>query len=119
MGNWFDAAFSEQHAAPNPAGAAQTGSDDSAFVQASKIGWQDKLNSIDHKRLKAFLKEHPGIRTRKPKKQRLEIHAGDWARYWAEKEAGELKPVDEKIANELALDPRIAKRADNVKRRAK
>jgi hypothetical protein len=33
---------------------------------------------IPHLRaLKQFLRQHPGIRTRNPRKNRLEIHAGD------------------------------------------
>jgi hypothetical protein len=34
---------------------------------------------VSYKALKAFLARHPKIRTLKPSKQRLLIHAGDWS----------------------------------------
>ena len=33
-----------------------------------------------------FLRKHPEIRTRHPSQNRLQIHAGDWQRYWADQD---------------------------------
>jgi len=54
--------------------------DPSAFIPAYRV-----LDLWDHgsgiKQLKKVLKDNSQIRTRKPTRQRLEIHAGDWMRF--------------------------------------
>ena len=54
--------------------------DESSWIAASKVH-PDKFKT--YKKFLAFLQEHPEIRTNKPSSQRLNVHAGDWARYWA------------------------------------
>jgi hypothetical protein len=49
------------------------------------------------RKAKIFLDKHPKIRQRKPSKQRLEVHAGDWFRYFASR-ANRAEPSDEQIA---------------------
>ncbi len=49
--------------------------------------WPDRLAEFDsYAKAKTFLDNTPEskIRRRKPSKQRLQVHAGDWCRYWAE-----------------------------------
>lgn len=52
---------------------------DSPFRPAKEF--LDATAITSHKRLATVLKNNPWIRTRKPSKQRLEIHAGDWMRF--------------------------------------
>jgi hypothetical protein len=65
--------------------------DDSVWVSASKL-CPDK--GISLKTARAFCEKN-GIRNRKPSRQRLVIHAGDWANYWARKDAGEFEGLDQ------------------------
>jgi hypothetical protein len=53
--------------------------DDSSFRPAKEF--LDGSAVTSHKRLAGILKRNPWIRTRKPSKQRLEVHAGDWMRF--------------------------------------
>ena len=57
----------------------ETKIDDSAYVSAVSL-WKDKFDN--YKAFKRFLDGHPEIRNRNPRKNRLVIHAGDWAKYW-------------------------------------
>ncbi len=66
-------------AAGQPGKDGEAADDDSAFVPAVSL-WKGKFDN--YKAAKRFLDEHPEIRTHKPGKQRLKIHAGDWARHW-------------------------------------
>jgi hypothetical protein len=56
-------------------------SDDSAFLPASTF-YRDHFAT--YKQFKAWLDRTPEseIRRRKPSKNRLDIHAGDWKKYW-------------------------------------
>jgi hypothetical protein len=65
--------------------------DDSVWVSASKL-CPDK--SVSLKKARTFCEEN-GIRWRKPSKQRLDIHAGDWANCWAGKDAAGFEGLDE------------------------
>jgi hypothetical protein len=68
--------------------------DESAYVSASQL-LRDTKKSWTQKRLVAFLhKEGRGIRTKKPNKQRLSIHAGDWHQHWAQEAAREFERLD-------------------------
>ncbi len=55
--------------------------DASAYVGASTL-WGDRFSTYD--KFKTWLKKTPEteVRRRRPRKNRLELHAGDWARYW-------------------------------------
>jgi hypothetical protein len=48
-----------------------------AWIGAADV-WPKKFTS--YRKFQAFLREHPEIRTRKPSRQRLELHAGDYLR---------------------------------------
>lgn len=55
--------------------------DDSTWVSVGEV-WRDQFPT--YKQFRSFLKQHPEIRRRNPTSQRLEIHSGDWLRYWNE-----------------------------------
>ena len=57
--------------------------EEDSYVPAVKL-WREKFS--DYAKAKRFLAAHPEIRTRKPSVQRLEIHAADWAKFWAEQD---------------------------------
>jgi hypothetical protein len=69
----------------------QGGDDPSTWVPASKL-CPDK--GVPLKGARAFCEKHK-IRWRKPSPQRLEIHAGDWTRHWADTLAGEFDGLDQ------------------------
>ena len=68
------------------------GSGNEAYILASKIGWRIRFDS--YKKFKAFLDRTPAIRTRSPSRQRLQVHAADWATYWADQEARQFESLD-------------------------
>jgi len=65
--------------------------DPNVFVAASKV-YPERFDN--YKAFRRFLEDHPEIRRRKPSKQRLEIHAGDWIEYWAEHDTEEFEAAD-------------------------
>jgi hypothetical protein len=72
--------------------------DESAFRPAKEFLDAGRFGS--YKRLRAALEGNPWVRTRKPSKQRLEIHAGDWHRYLAMLDAAGFDALD--VAGETA-----------------
>ncbi len=56
---------------------------DSAWVLVSTV-WPGKFEN--YPQFKRFLDSTPAIRQRSPSTRRLEVHAGDWLEYWAEKD---------------------------------
>jgi hypothetical protein len=73
--------------------------DESAFVSASTL-WHDRF--ITYKRFSSWLQRNSSkIRTRKPRKNRLEIHSGDWLNHWARVEVENVRALDE-AGDELA-----------------
>ena len=64
---------------------------DDSFVAASKVSQE---HFTQYTAFKRFLEKHPEIRTRKPSKQRLLVHAGDWFQYWAKREQEDLDKLD-------------------------
>lgn len=54
-------------------------------------------------KVKALCERH-GIRFRKPSPQRLEIHVGDWARYWVDKQKADFEGRDNRTDNSSASD---------------
>ncbi|NLF06358.1 MAG: hypothetical protein GX594_00020 [Pirellulaceae bacterium] len=74
------------------------GSADSAFVPAVDL-WKSRFDS--YKAAKQFLDAHPEIHIRKPSPQRLEIHAGDWAKYWAKQDAQGFDALDNAAPPEI------------------
>lgn len=69
-----------------------TPDDASAFVPASSL-WQDRFGT--YRQFKAWLDRTPTIRYRKPSANRLEIHAGDWAKHWAAADQDSFERLDE------------------------
>jgi len=67
------------------------GADDTAFVPAKSL-WQDKFDT--YSKFRNWLKQNQNIRTRKPSKNRLEIHSGDWVRAWNFQSDAEFKSLD-------------------------
>lgn len=69
----------------------QPAEDDDDYV-AAKDCLGDEAKS--HKKLITILKKHPEIRRRKPTKQRLEVHAGDWLRHKQKKAEAQWQAAD-------------------------
>jgi hypothetical protein len=61
------------------------------------------------KAFRGWLARHPEIRTRKPSRQRLEIHAGDWLAFWATE--------DQKAFDALDATPEAIAAVEEVERR--
>lgn len=59
----------------------QAAEDDAAFRPAKEFTEEGRFFNV--KVVRAVLKKHPWIRTRKPSKYRLLVHAGDWLRLLA------------------------------------
>ncbi len=73
--------------------------DDSAFRPAKEfLGEQFDT----YGKLTAALERNPSIRNRKPSKQRLEIHAGDWLKFLNERAAEQIDSLD--LSAELVDD---------------
>jgi hypothetical protein len=82
---------------PTPANVAE--SDSAAYVPARDVLHESSIQSYPE--LHRILRENPGIGTRKPTANRLEIHAGDWLRYRARLRRQDELAVDaaaEKVA---------------------
>ena len=89
--------------------------DETAYIPATNIvGESTGLGVKDLKDLRRVLKDHPWIKTRKPSKQRLEVHAGDWIRYLRERyavlDSRSIEPVIKEIEQQRAKELK-AKRA--------
>jgi hypothetical protein len=66
--------------------------DDEAYVLASTV-WRDRFGT--YKKFTAWLKKDgKAVRTRSPRENRLEIHAGDWVRFWKKHEEQEFENLD-------------------------
>ena len=59
----------------------QSAPDDDAYVPASAL-WRDEFGT--YRKFKTWLKNTPEteVRRRRPRENRLELHAADWARHW-------------------------------------
>ena len=80
------------------------------FVAASKIGWNDRF--VSYKKIRKFLSETQTIRTRRPRNNRLEVHAGDWIEYWAKQNAAAFDSLDlapDAIASAIARKGKLDK----------
>jgi hypothetical protein len=73
--------------------------DDRAFIPASQC--LDKEIIRTHKKLLKVLDDNDQIQRRKPSPQRLEVHAGDLAR-WKHKQYEAMRRADEPVADALA-----------------
>jgi len=83
-------------------------SDESAFVLMSHL-YAEQFDSL--KKCGRFLDKHPEIRQKKPAANRRLVHAGDWKRFWAEKEKQRWDAL-----GESALDDAISRtNANNLK----
>lgn len=82
-------------------------SDDSSWVGASTL-WPEHFETW--RKAKAFLKKHPEIRTRHPRENRCQIHAGDWAMYWAGQDKKGFDALDKKGEGlrSIADDPSVS-----------
>jgi hypothetical protein len=65
--------------------------DATAFVPAKELL---KKPFDTYPRLRAALEKNRWIRTRKPSPQRLEVHAGDWHRFLAQRQSAPPDPLD-------------------------
>ena len=64
---------------------------EAAFVPASTV-WTDHFDHYEE--FKRFLNNHSEIRTWKPSKQRLCVHAGDWHRHWEQQDQKKTEQLD-------------------------
>ena len=67
--------------------------DETAWVAASILQRQTR-KTLSAKQLRKLLSDHPEIRHRRPRPNRLEVHAGDWAKHWAGQDAMEFDALD-------------------------
>ncbi len=79
--------------------------DDSAFVPISKL-WPDHFDT--YRKAKTFLDNHPQIRMRKPRGNRLQVHAGDWHTHLPQ----QTEPTDEQMQ---AWEAGIEERARQIR----
>jgi hypothetical protein len=93
-------------------GQPETGSkDDSAWVLASTL-WPAKFGN-NYKSFKTFIDQHLEIKRRKPiskktgkpLKNRLELHAGDWVRYWKGQHEKQFDALDDGEHKPITPDP--------------
>jgi hypothetical protein len=89
--------------------------DDSAFRPANRL--LDSTRFTHFKRLHAALKANPWIRTRKPSRQRLEVHAGDWDRYLAMLDAAGFDALDVAAETAVAFMAEAHRRQDEIRSR--
>ena len=81
----------------------QGGADDpSSWVPANQL-WTEKFSS--NKELTKFRRQHPEM-FRNPSKFKLKIHAGLWARYWADRDKAGFKALDGDLPS-VADDPNV------------
>ena len=81
--------------------------DDGAYVPIGKL-WGEHFDN--YKQARRFVDSHPKIRTNKPSPQRLEVHAGDWARAIAsEKDADD---DDDNDAFAAGYDRRVSEEGE-------
>jgi hypothetical protein len=85
---WVQAAFDHLHESPREQSDPE---DDSAYQLASKL-WPGRFET--YKQFRAFLRDNPTIRTKKPGKSRLLVHAGDFIRCYALRERHEFAQMD-------------------------
>ena len=90
------------------------GEDDDAWVPISTV-WRDKFET--YKQCKAFLNSTNQIRTRKPNKQRLDVHAGDWVRFWRRQSDEAFEELDSPSEQVEALISSAEERKADVYRR--
>ncbi len=84
--------------------------DDSAWVSASTL-WPEKFDN--YKAFKTFIDNHSEIRQQrpiskksgKPLENRLEVHAGDWARYWKGQDEKQFNALDNGEHKPITPDP--------------
>lgn len=69
--------------------------DSDAFVPIGKL-WREHFGT--YRKVQGFLKQHLEIRTRKPAKNRLEVHAADWIKHWTGQPS---EPTDAQIEEYL------------------
>ncbi len=66
-----------------------------AYISIGKL-WPEHFDT--YRKAQGFLADHPEIRTRKPSKNRLEVHAADWIKYWSGQQS---EPSDAQIQEYL------------------
>ena len=88
----------EKSEPPKPAETVETSAgepqaDRSAYVGASTL-WGDRFAT--YRKFETWLKNTPEteVRRRRPRKNRLELHAADWARYWDAFDKGKFDAAD-------------------------
>ena len=79
----------------------ETGRDETAYALVSRV-WPNRFGT--HKEFKVWLDKQPesAIRRRKPSEYRMQIHTGDWHRYWADQDAKEFERLDDASAEQIA-----------------
>lgn len=87
-------------AAANPVSDQTGAGDPDAYVPAGKL-WPEKFDT--YRKFQTWLHRNPLIRTRKPSKYRLLIHAGDWANHPLNNAAASLERLDvDQVSPEMA-----------------
>lgn len=82
--------------------------DETAYVLVSK-NWPEEFQT--YSTFKRWLDGTPKseVRRRKPSKQRLEIHAGDWNRYWTQRKREQSEALDGEALEEFLADAEATK----------
>jgi hypothetical protein len=78
------------------------GDDSTSWVPANQL-WTEKFTS--NKELTKFRQQHPEM-FRNPSRYKLEIHAGLWARYWADHDKAGFEALDGNLPS-VADDPTV------------
>lgn len=89
--------------------AAASVADETAYIPATNVIEEStELGVKDFKDLRRILKDNPQIKTHKPSKQRLEVHAGDWSRYKRQLhtalDSEKIKPMIEAVEQRMAKE---------------
>lgn len=100
---------------PTDAGEVQPDDDGDFVLITTLLNQQDEFET--RSKLKRFLDETPEIRTRKPSKNRFEVHAGDWMRYWKSKAHDRFESLDSEGVQDALAD--YEARKDRVRNRRK
>ncbi len=94
--------------APKPEG------DRTAYRPAKEFVGLHRMDT--HTKLVRFLKDRPEIRTFKPAKNRLTVHAGDWHAYWSKQSDADFAAMDTDAINAVGKEQRQAEIRERKKR---
>ncbi len=88
--------------------------DDDAYVLVSSL-WSERFPSKRYRSAEAkAILDTARIRYRKPQTNRLEVHAADWARYWADRDRRAAADGDESVTGDRVETPMFLENAGRM-----